>query len=477
MDKRVLSYIALNQSRFLSELAEFVRFPTVAGQMEHASDMNACAAWLAKHLRSIGLECVEVISTAGHPIVYAEWPYRGNAPTVLIYGHYDVQPADPLSEWKSPPFEPIVRGSNLYGRGACDDKGQLFTHVKALECYLATLGELPVNVKCLFEGEEEIGSPSLHSFMTSHGCDLSADAAVISDMPMPAPDRPAITYSLRGALSLELEATGHQHDLHSGIYGGAVDNPAHILCEILAQLHSPDGRIAIPGFYDRVRTWDIDERTYMARIGPQDSEILWNARVSRGWGEPGFTTYERTTIRPSLSVNAITAGYQGAGPMAIIPSRAVAKLSFRLVPDQDPGEIERLFRQFVSAVRPPWIQTNIRTQFKAAPMVVDRNHPTMQSAARAYLQGFGARPVFLRSGGTIPVASMLKENLDIPVLGMGFALPDDQMHAPNEKFYLPNFFNGIRTSIHFLNQIVSSLQPLERARELEIRQIGIGDFL
>lgn len=455
IDKQVLNYFHSNRSRFVNELVEFVRFSTISAQMNHAKDMKKCAAWLAKHLRTIGLEDVEIIRTQRHPIVYAEWLGKPGYPSMLIYGHYDVQPVDPLREWKFPPFQPVVRDSNLYGRGACDDKGQLFTHIKALECYLKTAGELPVNVKCLFEGEEEIGSPNLQEFLRRHQQDLCADVTVISDMPILAPDRPAITYALRGALSLELEVNGPQRDLHSGIFGGAVHNPLQALCEMIGQLHTADGKVAIPGFYDQVRDWNDRERNYMARTGPSAAEVLSNAQVAQGWGESHFTPYERTTIRPSLSINGIVGGYQGAGPKAVIPATAIAKLSFRLVPDQDPKEIDRLFRQYVAAITPPTVQTSIRTQFLAPPALLPRDHPAMQAAVVAYRHGFGRKPVFLRSGGTIPVVNLLYETLRIPTVLMGFALPDDRMHGPNEKFYLPNFFNGITTSICFLSEIAS----------------------
>ena len=266
-----------NSKVVLSELKEFVRIPSVSSQPKHAVDVKRCAEWLARHLRSVGLEHVKVIPTKRHPIVYADWLHAGARPTILIYGHYDVQPVDPLSEWRSPPFEPIVRGDNLYGRGASDDKGQLFTHVKAIESYLRTLGRLPVNVKCLFEGEEEIGSPNLQSFLSQHEQALTADVAVMSDTRMLAPDRPAITYALRGALSLELEVSGPPQDLHSGNYGGAIHNPAQVLCEIIGSLHDSNGRIRVPGFYDRVRNWSDNERDYMAEHGPSDATILRDA--------------------------------------------------------------------------------------------------------------------------------------------------------------------------------------------------------
>lgn len=447
---RPLEYVKANRQRFVSELKEFVRFPSVSAQARHADDVKRCAEWLANHLRRVGLPRVRVISTARHPVVYGEWSGSRHLPTVLIYGHYDVQPADPLHEWRSPPFEPLVSGDNIYGRGACDDKGQLFTHIKALEAYLRTRGALPVNVKCLFEGEEEIGSPNLKKFIAANRHALAADLAVMSDTRMLAPGRPSITYALRGGLSLEVEVRSGAQDLHSGNFGGAIHNPLQGLCEIIARLHDPSGRVRIPGFYNRVCKLDAKERAFMARSGPSDEEILRAAQSAKGWGEPGFTLYERTTIRPALTINGIGGGYQGEGGKAVIPSRAFAKINFRLVPNQEPQEIERLFRSYLKEITPPTLQVTVRTNLYARPAVINRRHAGMRAADAAYRKGFGRAPVFLRSGGTIPVVNDFQELLGIPTVLMGFALPDDRMHAPNEKFHLPNFFKGIATATHFL---------------------------
>lgn len=439
--------------RFLSELIDFVRFPSISAQPKHAEDVKKCAAWLASHLRQIGLGNVKIIPTPGHPIVYAEWQHAPGRPTVLVYGHYDVQPVDPLRDWHSPPFEPTVRGQELYGRGASDDKGQMFTHIKALEAYLRTTGKLPVNIKCLFEGEEEIGSPNLPAFIARNKEALAADVAVLSDMWILAPDRPAITYAMRGALSLELEVSGPRNDLHSGNFGGAIHNPLQVLCEIIAGLYGADGRLTIPGVYERVRQVSTEERAYMARVGIDDTQILRDAGITRGWGEHGFTHYERITIRPALTVTGIVGGYRGSGPKAVIPARSVAKLDFRLVPDQDPTEIERLFRQHIARTAPPTVRTTIHRHFLVKPVLINRRHTAISAARAAYHRGFGAQPVFLRMGGTIPVVSLFQQLLGVPVVLMGFALPDDRLHGPNEKFHLPNFHNGIATSIHFLAEI------------------------
>jgi acetylornithine deacetylase/succinyl-diaminopimelate desuccinylase-like protein len=452
----------VSSRRALEELAEFIRFPTVSSQPSHAGDIQRCAAWLAAHLVRIGLRNVRVFKTARHPIVYADWMLASQVPTVLIYGHYDVQPADPIDEWNSPPFEPVVRQGNIYGRGACDDKGQMFAHVKALESRLEKRGALPVNVKCLFEGEEEIGSPNLLPFIQRNARALAADVAVMSDTKMLGPNKPAITYSLRGGLSMELEVRGPKIDLHSGNFGGAVHNPLQAVCEIIETLHDADKRISIPGFWRRVRRWPAEERAYMAQVGPSDAKILSDSQARASWGESGFSLYERTTIRPALSVTGIVGGYQGPGVKAVIPSRAVAKLNFRLVPDQRPDDIEQLVQRHMAAIAPRGVDVATRTFVKANPALMDRSHPAMRAAASAYQLGFNATPVFLRSGGTIPVVNMFKEVLGISTVLMGFALPDDRIHAPNEKFHLPNFYKGITTCSAFLEEIARMKKTIGR---------------
>jgi acetylornithine deacetylase/succinyl-diaminopimelate desuccinylase-like protein len=463
---RALVYARSHRSRFLADLMEFVRFPSVSAQPKHAGDIRRCSAWLGNHLKKVGLQKVKVVRTHRHPVVYAEWLHAPSLPTVLIYGHYDVQPPDPLSEWASPPFEPTVRGNNLYGRGACDDKGQLFTHVKAIEGFLHATGRLPVNVKCLFEGEEEIGSPHLTDFVERNRRALGAQLAVMSDTRMLGPSRPSLTYSVRGQLGLEIEVRGPHHDLHSGNFGGAVHDPLQALCEIIAQLHDKNGRVAIPGFYNRVRRWTENERDYMERNGPADKQILRDAETEAGWGERGYSLYERVTVRPSLTINGISGGYEGVGGKAIIPSRALAKLSFRLVPDQDPREIEMIFRRHISRITPSTVKSIVRTNQLAKPAVIDRHHPALHAAAVAYCKAFGASPVFLRSGGSIPVVSTFQRVLSIPTVLMGFALPDDRIHAPNEKFHLPNFYKGVETSIWFLWEIAQQIMGKKRTPAL-----------
>ena len=448
-----LDYVKQHRARFVNELMELIRIPSVSTDAERTNDLKACAQWLAIHLKRIGLEHVEVVPTEGHPVVYADWLRSPTLPTVLIYGHYDVQPADPLDEWEFPPFEPAVRANILYGRGASDDKGQFLIHVKALEAFLGTSGTLPVNVKCLFEGEEEIGSSHLIQFIGWNQRALAAELAVISDTSMLGANRPALTYSLRGQLALEVEVRGPKRDLHSGKFGGAVHNPLQALCEIIAQLHDRDGRVAIPGFYDRVRDWSELEREDMRRHGPRDGQILRDAETETGWGELGYSLYERITVRPSLSINGMSGGYEGVGSKAVIPSRAHAKLSFRLVADQEPREIENLFRPHIAQITPTTVKSVVRTSQSSKPVMIDRRHPVLRAAALAYRKAFGSKPVFLRSGGSIPVVNAFQELLGVPTVLMGFGLPDDRIHAPNEKFHLENFFKGIATSISFLAEI------------------------
>jgi acetylornithine deacetylase/succinyl-diaminopimelate desuccinylase-like protein len=441
------------RARFVEDLAAFVRFPSVSAQPRHAEDMRRCAAWLADHLRSIGMEHVRVVATRRHPVVAADWLHATGTPTVLVYGHYDVQPAEPFDEWRSPPFEPALRNGCLHGRGAADDKGQMFVHVKAIECWLRGRGALPVNVKCLFEGEEEIGSPSLADFLAADIDAWSADAAVMSDMTMLDRNRPAITESLRGALSVELECRGQRHDLHSGNFGGAIHNPLQALCEVVARLHDARGAVAIPRFYERVRLPTRAQRAYMARVGPSDEQVLRDGGARTGWGEPGFSLYERIAVRPALSVNGVVGGYAGAGAKAVIPARAVAKLNFRLVPDQDPAEIDALLRSFVSQISPPAVDVGVRTLFRAHPFTMRRDDRAVRAARTALQKGFGVPSCFVRSGGTIPVAHLLQEELGIPTVLMGLASPDDAMHAPNERFCLETFFRGMEASIYFMAEL------------------------
>jgi acetylornithine deacetylase/succinyl-diaminopimelate desuccinylase-like protein len=444
-------YAAAHRRRFVTELCDFVRFPSVSADPAHGGDVRRCAEWLAAHLRALGMPHVGVMETGGPPLVLAAWRRAGpHAPTLLVYGHYDVQPADPRDGWHSPPFTPVVRAGAVYGRGACDDKGQLFAHVKAIEAWLNTAGVLPVNVLCLFEGEEEVGSERLRAFLRSHGGRLGVDAAAISDTMMRGRGQPAIAHAVRGQLSFELEVRGPASDLHSGNFGGAVPNPLDALCRIIASLWDARGRIAVADFYDRVRPVSAASRAYMARVGPVDADVRRAARVPAGAGESGYSLYERMTIRPALTVNGVSGGYAGAGPKAVIPARAAAKLSVRLVPDQDPREVDRLIRRHLARVVPRTVRVTMRTSSGVAAAEIDPRHPVVRAAAVACEQAYGVAPVFLRIGGTIPVVSTLQRDLGIPTVLMGFALPDDGIHGPNEKFEIDNFGKAIDTCVRFL---------------------------
>jgi len=453
MRDQALNFAATRQAAQLDELKELLSIPSVSAQPQHKGDIARAAQWLADHLGAIGMQRAQVMPTSGHPVVYSEWLGAGkDKPTVLIYGHYDVQPEDPLDLWQSDPFKPEVRGQNLYARGASDDKGQLFTHVKAVEAYLKSSGKLPVNCKFIIEGEEEVGSPSLDPFIEANRQLLAADAALISDGSMPRSDLPALTYGLRGICYMQVQVTGPKRDLHSGSFGGAVYNPIQALSEIIAGLKDAHGHIAIPGFYDGVRSIDDEERRSLSEAPFDEATFRDEAGVSSTWGEEGYSVLEQICARPTLECNGIWGGYTAEGSKTVLPSSASAKISMRLVHDQDPHEIAELFRAHVMRVAPPQVQVTVRNLHGGKPGMVDRNLPVMQSAAVALERAFGRRPVFLREGGSIPVVSTLKSVLGIPTVLMGLGLPDDNLHSPNEKLYLPNLYRGIQASIHFMDE-------------------------
>lgn len=455
---RAVAYARRNRARFVAELKHLVEFPTISNQPHRAADFAACTRWLARHLRAIGFSRVRILPTRHHPIIYAAWLGAAHAPTLLLYGHYDVQPPEPVEEWIQPPFQPVIQGHRLLGRGASDDKGPLFAHLKAMESFFRTSGRLPVNIKCILEGDEEQGSPDLESFVLRHRPHLAACGVLISDTRMIAPDRPAIGYSQRGNIRFELKVRGADRELHSGSFGGAVANPLEGLCAILSGLHDASGRIAVPGFYDQVRIWPASERAYMKRVGPQDSEILRDAHVREPRGEPGFSLYERITIRPSLTVNSISGGYTGPGIKTVIPSHAIGKFSIRTVPDQGMTTVEQVVRRHVLRVTPRGLSSELRVLGSIGPTVIGRDDPLLRAAVCACEKGFGAKPVFLRSGGSIGGATVFQNVLGIAPVLLGLSLPQDNVHAPNESFDLRNFFRGIETSIWFLSELSRSPQ-------------------
>ncbi len=447
-----LNYARSHRDQFLAELKAFLRIPSVSTQAEHASDIERAATWLRDKLWDAGFAEAEVMPTSGHPIVYGAWTEAGpEAPTILIYGHYDVQPPDPLDLWETPPFEPTLVDEDIFARGASDDKGQLYTHVKAIEAFNETRGALPINVKCIFEGEEESGSPSLEPFIREHKELLDADVAVISDTGFVRKGTPSIVYGLRGLAYLELELTGPDHDLHSGIYGGAVLNPINALCAIIAQLQDESGHITIPGFYDNVRELSAEDRAELADVPFEREAWIEEAGVTSDWGEPDYTITERTTARPTLDVNGIWGGYIEPGAKTVLPSKAFAKISMRLVPDQDPARIAELVCGRIEELAPQAVQVVIRDLHGGEPAIVDRDSPMMEAASRAYAEAFGQAPLLVRRGGSIPVVAKFQSMLGMETILMGFGLPDDRLHSPNEKFHLPNFYRGIETSIHFMS--------------------------
>ncbi len=451
---KALDFARSHQDQFLAELKEFLTIPSISTQAEHEPDVARAAAWLRDKLLQAGFPEAEVMPTSGHPVVYAEWMAAGaHAPTVLVYGHYDVQPPDPLDLWDTPPFEPTVIGDDIFARGASDDKGQLYIHVKAAQAYREAHGAPPINIKCIFEGEEECGSPSLEPFIRDHVDLLNADVAVISDTGILGKDIPSIVYGLRGLAYVEVEVTGPDHDLHSGIYGGAVLNPINALCGMIAQLLDESGRIAIPGFYDNVRELDDEERAELA-AAPFDREAwLEEAGVKMDWGEPDYTIDERTSVRPTLDVNGIWGGYTEPGAKTVLPSKAFAKISMRLVPDQDPERIADLFSDHFMDIAPPAVDVAVHALHGGEPAIVDRDSPAMKAASRAYARAFGKEPILVRRGGSIPVVATFQNVLGLDTVLMGFGLPDDRLHSPNEKFHLPNFYRGIETVIHFMKAL------------------------
>jgi len=450
--KETLQYAREQQERYLTELVTFLRIPSISTDPARAADTAGAADWLVARFRDAGLTNARTIATRRHPLVYADWCHAGpEAPTVLIYGHYDVQPADPLEQWVSPPFEPEVRDDYLYARGAADDKGQVYAHVKAVEAYLKTSGRVPVNVKFIVEGEEEVGSASLRAFIAQNHDLLAADSALVSDTHILAPDQPAIVYSLRGNCHVLVDVSGPSHDLHSGTYGGSVNNPLNALCHLIAKLKDERGHITIPGFYDRVRPLSLSEREMLAGFPIDPDEWLRETGAPALWGEPEYTLAERVGARPTLDVTGLVGGYTGEGTKTIIPARAHAKISMRLVPDQDPQEIIELFKQFVGNALPESLRFEVQVGGASAPAMVERDAPSMHAAAAALEATFGRPPVFMREGGSIPIVGDFDSELALPTVLMGFGLPDDRIHSPNERFYLPNFYKGIEASIRYLD--------------------------
>jgi len=438
------SWLTENDARIHEELYEFLRIPSVSARTEHTPDVARAAQWIAEAMRSAGLEAT-VHPTAGHPVVLGEWRRAPKgAPTVLVYGHYDVQPPEPLELWTSPPFEPTLRDGNIYARGSVDDKGQLFLHVKALEAHLRVRGTLPVNVVVLAEGEEEVGSENLAPFIEQHADRLRADAVVISDSAMFAPGLPSILSSLRGLAYFQIDVQGPAQDLHSGSYGGAVVNPAMSLARILATMHDAEGRVVIPGFYDRVRDWEPEVREEIRGLPFEEAGFLRETGAPALGGERGHSTLERLWTRPTCEVNGLLSGYTGQGAKTVLPAKAMAKVSCRLVPDQDPKEIGRLFEAHVRTVAPKGVSVKVTMIHGGRPWRAALDGPLYDAARRALAAAFGREPVITGEGGSIPVVDDFARILGAPVLLVGFGLPGENAHAPDEWMRDENFVKGMR---------------------------------
>lgn len=447
-----LDYARNHQQKHLEELREMLRIPSISTLTEHAPDIARNAEWLAKQFHALKFEHVEIIPTAGHPVVYAEWLHAPGRPTVLVYGHYDVQPVDPLNEWESGPFEAAIRGDYVFARGASDMKAQFFAAIKAVEA-LRSLGDLPVNLKFMIEGEEEIGSPHLEEFIVNHQKKLACDVVLNCDTLIQGPDTPSIVYSLRGLSYFELSVQCHTKDLHSGMYGGSVRNPLHVLCEALAGMHDAEGKVTLPGFYDDVRALDEEERDLLAQA-PYSDERWLEITGSHGlYGEKGYTTIERIGARPTLEINGIWGGFTGEGAKTVLPARAFAKISCRLVADQKGEDIEKSLGQYLKEHMPEEVMWALHTHSHGQGAIMNRKSPYMQAAINALKETFGKEPLFTRQGGSVPVVGMMQDKLGVDSVMLGFGLPDDGIHGPNERMYLPNYYRGIETYIHFLSML------------------------
>lgn len=437
----VTEYLQQNRDRSLAELNELLRIPSISAKSEHKGDTAAAAEWLATRMRAVGLT-VDLVPTAGHPVVLGEWRGAPGAPTLLVYGHYDVQPPEPLDEWLSAPFEPTVRDGKLFARGSVDDKGQVYLHVKAVEAHLATNGSLPVNVLFVLEGEEEVGSPNLAAFLAENAERLRCDAVMISDTTMFAPGLPSITIGLRGLAYMEIRVQGPATDLHSGVYGGAVVNPANALAGIIAKLHDERGRVTVPGFYDKVREIDERERSTIRGLPFEEEGLRKEVGAPKLGGEEGYGPLERVWVRPTLDVNGLLSGYTGEGAKTVLPARAMAKVSMRLVPDQDHHEVERTFIDYVKSLAPEGVTVEVEALHGGQPWFAEPGGPVFEAARRALAKAYGREPVTIREGGSIPIVKAFEDTLGAPVVLIGFGLPGENAHAPNEWISLDNFHQG-----------------------------------
>ncbi|MGE5402486.1 MAG: dipeptidase [Ignavibacteriales bacterium] len=451
--EKVAGYILENQGRYLEELTEFLRIPSISTIPENKKDIHQCAAFVAEKLTAAGLSRVEVFQTEGHPIVYGEWLGAPGKPTVLIYGHYDVQPVDPVELWDNPPFEPVIKDGKIWARGATDDKGQVYVHIKSVEAFFKTNGSLPLNVKFLIEGEEEIGSESLSVFLKQNKDMLKCDAVMISDTSLFAPGVPSLTYALRGLCYMEVEITGPNRDLHSGSFGGAVANPINTLSAMIAQLIDKKGKITVPHFYDDVLPLTQKERDSFKLLKFSEKKYAKDLGVAELKGENGYTTLERLWARPTLDCNGIWGGFSGAGAKTVIPSKAGAKISMRLVPNQDPKKIAKLFTQHIKTLAPKGVKVSVKFLHGGYPVMVPLEHKVTIAAAKAMEKAFGKKTVFMREGGSIPIVVEFVKNLKAPAVLMGLGLDSENLHSPNEHFDLNHFRLGILSSAYFLDEL------------------------
>ncbi len=449
----VIDFINVNRDRYLEELKAFLAIPSVSALPQHAADVRRCAEWCADEMRRIGLQNVRLMDTPGNPVVYGEWLGAAGAPTILFYGHYDVQPVDPLELWESPPFDATIRDGEIYARGSADDKGQVFMHLKAIEAHLKQNGRLPVNLKIILEGEEEVGSVNLDNFIRDHKSELGADVVVISDSPMFARGVPSICYGLRGLVYFQIDLRGSSTDLHSGSFGGAVANPAFVLTQMLAQMKDRGGRIRIPGFYDDVVALQEEERKAWASLPFNEKKYKKDFGIPKVAGETGYTTLERTWARPTFEINGLLSGFTGEGAKTVLPAVAMAKVSMRLVPHQNPDKIAELFEAYVKDIAPATVELKITRMHGGKPWMTAYDNPYVQAAGRAIEKGFGRKPVFTREGGSIPVVSTFQEELGLPSVLFGVGLPDENAHAPNEKLDVANFHGGIISSAILYDEI------------------------
>jgi acetylornithine deacetylase/succinyl-diaminopimelate desuccinylase-like protein len=459
MDTNVIDFIQTHRDRYVDELAQWLAIPSVSALPEHAPDVRRAAEWAADQMRTVGLHEVRLIETPGNPVVYGEWLGAPGAPTILYYGHYDVQPVDPIDLWTSPPFEATVRDGELFARGAADDKGQVFMHFKAIEAHMKQTGRLPVNFKLILEGEEEVGSRHLEGFIQDNKALLSADVVVISDTGMFARGVPSLCYGLRGLAYFQIDLRGTATDLHSGTFGGAVANPAFVLAQVLAQMKDRSGRVRIPGFYDDVRALSEEERAEFRKLPFNEKQYRKDLGAPRLSGETGYSTIERASARPTFEVNGLLSGFTGGGAKTVLPAVAMAKVSMRLVPDQDPDKVGDLFEAYLKKVTPRTVELTLTRMHGGKPWMASLDNPYVRAAGAAIARGFGQPPVFTREGGSIPVVATFQEVLGLPSVLFGVGLPDDRIHAPNEKLDLGNFFNGVIASSHLYDEI--SQVPLQ----------------